>query len=300
MGKTLGRLRRLPEIECLFPKSIEEAFSFLEKHNGTAKVIAGGTDLIPKMKRRALTPKYLIDLRQIPDLNFIKYDEKDGLRIGATTTLAEIKESPVIADNCPVLVETVSQMASTQIRNLGTIGGNLCNAIPSADLAPPLIVLRARVKLVGPKKERTVLVEEFFEGPEKTVIKPFELLTEVQIPLLLKGESATYLKHSLRAAMDLAIVGVAAFLSLDSKKQICNDVRIALGAVAPTPLRAKRAEEVLKGKALVDDDLIENAANLASEESKPIDDIRSSAEYRREMVKVLTNRAIKQCLANQK
>ena len=295
MGRTLGRLRRLPQIEVLFPKTLSEALSLLKKHNGVARVIAGGTDLLPKMKRRELTPKYLIDLKGITDLNLIKYDRKIGLRIGAATTLNEVRESSVVRKNCPILGEAVSQMASTQIRNTGTIGGNLCNAVPSADTAPPLIVLGARLRVVGPKKERTVLVEDFFKGPNETVLRPLELVAEVQIPPARRNEFGAYLKHTLRGEMDLAIVGVAAYVSLDSKRRICKDVKIAMGAVASIPMRAKKAEETLRGKEL-DDDLIENAAQLASKESEPIDDIRSSAEYRREMVRVLTRRAIHQLL----
>jgi len=259
MGEMLGRLRRLPEIKCLFPKTLSEALLFLKKHNGAAKLIAGGTDLLPKMKRRELTPTYVIDLKGIADLNFIDYDTKKGLRVGATTTLSEVGESPVVREHYPILMETVSQMASIQIRNIATMGGNLCNAVPSADTAPPLIALGARLKLVGPKGERTVLVEDFFAGPDETVLEPLELLTEVQIPPPRPGEAGTYLKHTIRAEMDLAVVGVAAYLALDPKNHICKEVRIALGAVGPTPIRAKKAEESLHGKPL-SDELIEDAA----------------------------------------
>jgi carbon-monoxide dehydrogenase medium subunit len=297
MNKTLGRLRRLPEIECFFPKTIGEALSLLKKYNGKARVFAGGTDLLPKMKRRELVPKYLIDLNGIPDLRFIKYEKEKGLRIGAATTLSEILESSIVQKRYPILAETVSQMASIQVRNTGTIGGNLCNAVPSADTAPPLIVLGAQLKIVGPnpRKERMVLVEGFFKGPDRTVLGSTELVSEIQIPPPITGSCGAYLKHTLRREMDLAIVGVAVWLVLDSKKNICNDIRIALGAVSPIPMRAKKAEAILRGKTL-DGDLIENVARMASEESKPIDDIRSSAEYRKEMVKVLTKRAIQQSL----
>jgi CO/xanthine dehydrogenase FAD-binding subunit len=293
MGKTLGRLRRLPEIEVLFPETLSEAISFLKKYNGTAKAIAGGTDLVPKMKRRELTPKYLIDLKGIAALNIVSYDNENGLRIGAMTTLSEVRESSIVRENCPILVETVSQMASVQVRNVATIAGNLCNAVPSADTAPPLIVLKAGLKLAGPEGERTVLVEDFFKGPGETLLDPLELVSEVQIPPARPGESGTYLKHTLRAEMDLAIVGIAAYLALNSKKDVCEDIRIAMGAVAPIPMRAKKAEEILRGKPL-GEDLIENAARMVTEESRPIDDIRSSAEYRKEMVRVLTKRAIEQ------
>ena len=295
MGRTLGRLRRLPEIEYFFPKTIKEAFSLLEGYDGKAKVFAGGTDLLSKMKRRELAPKYLIDLNGIPDLRLIKYEKEKGLRIGAATPLNEIMESSVVSKHYPILTEAVSKMASTQVRNIGTIGGNLCNAVPSADAAPPLIVLGAQLKLISFQKERMVLVEDFFKGPDRTILNPSELVSEIQIPPPLSGARGTYLKHTLRREMDLAIVGVAVYLALDSKRQICKDVKIVLGAVAPIPLRAKKVEETLRGKAL-DDDLIEGVARMAAEEAKPIDDIRSSAEYRREMVKVLMKRAFKRFL----
>jgi len=291
MGKKLGRLRRLPEIECLFPKTLNEALLLLNKHNEAAKAIAGGTDLLPKMKRRELTPKYLIDLKGIADLNFISYDTEKGLSIGATTTLSEVGESPVVRKNYPIVVEAVLQMGSIQIRNIATMVGNLCNAVPSADTAPALIALGARLKIVGPKGEGTVLIEDFFKGPEETVLGSLELVSEVQIPPARLGENGTYLKHTLRGAMDLALVGIAVYLVMDSKKHICKDIRIAMGAAAPIPMRAKKGEEVLRGKTLTDD-LIEKAGRIASEESRP----RSSPEYKREMVRVLTKRAIKQCL----
>ena len=295
MGKTLGRLRRLPEIGCFFPKTTREAVSLLKKYNGKAKVFAGGTDLLPKMKRRELVPKYLISLSGITDLKFIKYEKEKGLRIGAGTTLNEILESSLVQKRYPILVETISQMASTQVRNVGTISGNLCNAVPSADTAPTLIVLGARLKLVGPKKQRMVLVEDFFKGPDRTVLDRTELVSEIQIPPTLSGARGTYLKHTLRREMDLALVGVASYFIPNSKKEICKEIKIALGAVAPVPMRAKKAEAVLMGKPLTNE-LIEQAAQIASEEAKPIDDIRGSAEYRKEIVRVLTQRTIQQSL----
>lgn len=296
MDKAIGRLRRLPEITCLFPKTLAEALSLLKKHKGEARTFAGGTDLLNKMKRREVVPKLLIDLKRIPDLKLIKYDKVIGLRIGAATTLAEILESRTARKHCPILVEAVSQMASPQIRNTGTIGGNLCNAVPSADTAPPLIAAGAHLKLVGlNKKVRTVSAEDFFKGPNKTVLGPIELLSEIQIPPASSHSSGTYLKHTLRREMDLAIVGVATHLTVDSRKDACRDVKIVLGAVAPVPMRAKKAEDALRGKTL-SDELIEKAAEIASKESRPIDDIRGSAEYRKEMVRVLTKRALKKCV----
>jgi len=218
------------------------------------------------------------------------------LRIGAATTLSEILESPVISEHYPILIDAVSKMASSQIRNIATLGGNLCNGAPSADTAPPLIALTARVKLTGLRGKRTLLLEDFFEGPEKTVMNPFELVTEIQVPPSHPRESGTYLKHTRRGAMDLATVGVAVYLALDSKENACKDIKISLGAVAPTPMRAKKAEDFLIGKRF-DDDLIEHAAEIASQEARPkLTSFRAPPEYKKEMVKVFTKRAIKRSL----
>ncbi len=291
MGKRTGRLRRLPELECLFPGTLKEAVSLLSKHDGRARLIAGGTDLLLKMKYRDLTPRILIDLSGIEDLHALTYSREKGLVIGAMVTLAGVRDSSLVKKHCPILEETVGQMASEQVRNMGTMVGNLCNAVPSADSAPPLIALGASLKLVGPKSSRTVLVEDFFKGPGQTVLNPKEIVKEIQIPRG-RGEKGTYIKHTLRREMDLAVVGVAVCLASNSKKDTCKDIRISLGAVAPVPMRAKRAEGVLRGKKF-SEGLIEDAALAASEEAKPIEDIRASAEYRKEMVRVLTKRAIR-------
>ena len=241
-----------------------------------------------------MTEKYIIDLKTIADLNFIQRDTQ-GLRIGAVTNLSDILESPLVRQLYPILTDALSVLASPQIRNTATMVGNLCNAVPSADSAPPLIALRAKLKVVNGMEERAVLVEDFFRGPGQTVLAPGELVTEIMIPAPEAPGAGTYLKHQLREEMDLAMVGVGVYLTFDTKKAICKEARIALGAVAPIPMRARKAEEVLKGQRL-DSDLFETAGRIASEESKPIDDIRSSAEYRKHIVEVLTKRAGKQCL----
>jgi carbon-monoxide dehydrogenase medium subunit len=294
MCKKVARLRRLPEIECLFPKTVDEALSMLESHNGATKVMAGGTDVINKLKRRNVVARYIVDLKGIPDLDFIE-NGAGGLRIGAVTTLTDILESPLVSQSYPILTDAVSVMASPQIRNTASMVGNLCNAVPSADASPPLIVLQAKLKIVDGKKEKAVLVEDFFIGPGETVLAPGELVKEIVIPQPELPGAGAYLKYQLRSEMDLAVVGVGAYLTLDAEKTTCKAARIALGAVAPIPMRARKAEDVLQGKKL-SDDLIETAARIASEESKPIDDIRSSSEYRRNLVEVLTKRAIRQCL----
>ena len=283
---------RLPKFEYLSPKSVDQASSLLSLHTGDAKVIAGGTDLLVRMKRREIKPKYLIGLRNIPDLDYVKYEEAGGLKIGALATNNSILNSPLIRKKFYLLTETMSKMATPEVRNIGTMVGNLCNAAPSADTAPPLTVLGAKVRLTSSKGERIALLEDFFLGPGETILQTGEWVTEIQVPNLTPGTGAAYLKLS-RTAMDLAVVGVAVAVRLKGKT--CTDVKIALGAVAPTPMRAKRAEEILKGKTITNE-LIEEASRIASEECKPISDVRGSAEYRREIVRVFTRQAIEQAL----
>jgi carbon-monoxide dehydrogenase medium subunit len=285
------RIRCLPKFEYLAPKTLEEALALLDKHKDRAKVIAGGTDFLPKMKSWEATPQYLIGLKNVPGLDYIEHSNTKGLRFGALATLHSIEVSPIIQEGFGVLAQAARSIGSAQIRNVGTVAGNLCMAVPSADTAPALIVLGAKLKLVSLKGERIVPVEEFFAGPFQTVLGKAELLTEIQVPNLLPCSGGVYLKYTLRRAMDLAIVGVAAMIISDNGT--CREVKIALGAVAPAPFRATKAEAVLNQK-VAKDELIEETAQVASEEARPISDIRASAEYRREIVRVLTRRAVKQ------
>jgi carbon-monoxide dehydrogenase medium subunit len=230
----------------------------------------------------------LIDLRKIPALKFIEASERE-LRIGALTTLRMIETSSLIRDKFNLLFQAAQSVGSLQVRNRGTIAGNICNAVPSADLAPALLALDAKVRLAGSKGQRTVKIEDFFVGPNTTVLSAGEVLTEIQIPNLPSRARGVYLKLSPRSAMDLAVVGVAVLA--DVQNGLCQEIRIGLGAVAPTPIRAEKAEKIIRGQR-VSLDLIESAAQAAAAESAPIDDHRASAEYRRDMVKVLTRRAI--------
>ena len=287
----MSYLRRLPNFEYLKPETIEEACSLLSKHKGKARIIAGGTDLISKMRLRTVVPQYLVGLKGVPDLDYIQYNQASGLRFGASASISAIEASSIIRDKFPVLSQAASRIGSVQIRNLGTVVGNLCSAVPSADMAPGLIVLGAKLKIASNSGERIVAVEEFFSAPGESLLAYDELVVEVQVPNPPPCSGMVYIKHTLRKAMDLAIVGVAVLVSLE--KGVCNEVKICLGAVAPTPIRATKAESVLRGKRL-SAELIKQAAEIASEEARPISDIRSSAEYRREMVKVLTQRALNQ------
>ncbi len=279
--------------EYFTPKTIEEARSLVLKYKGEAKIIAGGTDLVVQMKHKEVLPKHIINIRGISGQDYIIRDEKEGLRIGALATIRSIEVSPVVREKFNILARAASMLGTWQVRNRGTIAGNLCNAAPSAETAPPLIVLGAKAKIMGADGERTVPIENFFIGPGQTILKPGEILTEIQVPNLLPRSGGIYIKHTLRKALDLAIVGVAALVTMDG--DILSDVKIALGAVAPTPVRATRAEDVLRGNK-INDDLLQKAAQTAFNQCSPIDDVRSSAEYRCKMIEVLVPRAIKQAV----
>jgi CO/xanthine dehydrogenase FAD-binding subunit len=287
--------RRLPKFNYLAPTTLDETLSLLSEYKDRVKVIAGGTDLVPKLKRREIqAPEYVIDLKGIPGLDEIKYDAS-GLSLGALVTIGMVEGSAKIQQKFGILAQAARSMASPQVRNRGTIAGNICNAVPSADSAPPLLTLGTRLKIVSRKSERTVNIEDFFTGPGQTTLGDDEILREIQIADTPPGGKGVYLKLTTRRAMDLATVGVAVVVIPEDG--ICRNIRIALGAVAPTPIRAKKAEAILKSQKL-DDKLIEKAARTAAGESKPIDDHRASAEYRRDMVEVLVKRAIKQAIGS--
>jgi carbon-monoxide dehydrogenase medium subunit len=283
-------IKRLPKFEYHAPTSLPEALDLLAKYDGKARVFAGGTDLLVSMKKREVLPEHLISLKGLAELKGIHH-EKEGMKIGASVTLDEIEHSKMIQDKFCPLWNAVQVMASPQIRSLGTIGGNLCSAAPSADTAPPLIALDASVEIISSKGKRKVLVEKFFKGPEESVLKPGEILTQILIPHPLEKSSGAYFKLMRRAAMDLAQVGVAVCLSFDSEKRICRGAKIALGAVGSTPIRALKAEQILLNKEM-NETVGKEAGKIAAQEANPRSSIRASKEYRREMIEVLTKRAV--------
>jgi len=289
----LDYLLKLPKFDHLEAKTIEEACSLLAKYKGKARVIAGGTDLLVSMKRREISPQYIINIKTIPNLDGINYSQKEGVVIGALATLAEIESSPLIQERFPILSSAAHQTGSPHIRNVGTIGGNLCNAAPSADMAPPLIGLGAKAKIKGLKGERVVTVEQFFLGPGESTLQVGEILTQILVPNPPPYTRGVYLKLPARTAIDIAVVGVAVVVTLDSQGINIVDAKVVLGAVAPTPIRARQAEDIIKGR-MLNDELIAKAAQAAADEAKPISDVRGSASYRKEIVKVLTHRALKQ------
>ncbi|HJX12202.1 MAG TPA: FAD binding domain-containing protein [Dehalococcoidales bacterium] len=282
-------LKRLPGFEYLAPETVGEAVELLARHKGQARVLAGGTDLLLDMKRRQELPQYVIGLKNVRSLDFLNYDESGGLSFGPLVTVHFVETSPLIKEKFPVLSQAAATLGSVQVRNLATVVGNLCSALPSADMAPGLIVLGARLKITGTNGQRLVAVEDFFRAPGESILAPDELVTEVRVPNPPAGSGMVYLKHMTRSAMDLSMVGVAALVAL--KNGTCDEVRICLGTSGPTPLRAVKAEEVLKGKRF-EANLIEKAAAAASRECHPRSSLRATAAYRRDMVKVLTRRAL--------
>jgi len=286
--------RRLPRFEYIEPKTLDEALKVLNKHKDNARLLAGGTDLLLQLKKRERKiPEYVIDLKGIPELDYISRDT-DGIRIGALTTISVMEQSPEIRGEFPILIQAASLMASPQVRNRATIVGNICNAAASADSVPPLLVLSASVKVRGSRKERTIPLEKFFTGPGTTVVKPNEIVVGIHVPKQAPGTRGVYMKLSPRHSMDLAVVGVAA--SGVCKNGFCEDIRIALGAVAPTPIRVSGAESILKGQ-IISSELIDEAARSAMNECNPRkDSYRASPEYRRDMVYVMTRRALNQIL----
>jgi len=281
-------VRPLPKIDYVAPSSLKEALDLLRNYRDRARLLAGGTDLIPKMKKRAILADLVVDLNRIPGLSGIEL-RADRLHIGGLTRLAEIKQSPLIKEKAPSLAQAISMMASPAIRNRATMVGNLCTASPAADTAPPLLVLDASVRVQSVMGERIVPLDQFFLGPEKTVTRPDEILTEIIIPLQ-DGISA-FMKLGRRKAFTLSIVSAAAFARIQQGK--FEEVRVALGAVAPTPIRGRMVEETLKGRG-VNEQKIAQAAECIKKEVKPITDVRASEEYRREMSYVLIRRVLEQ------
>jgi len=278
------------------PPNLAEAIALLQKYDGKAKILAGGTDLLIRIRDRAIHPQVVIDLKQIPQLYGIHYEQDKGLRLGPLTLIRDIETSKIIREKFGVLSQAAETLGSVQVRNKATVGGNLCNAAPSADMAPPLIGLDAEVKIAGRGKDKTLPLEAFFRGPGETALGPDEILIEISVPNMAPHSYGVYLKHGRRKALDLAVVGVASVLTMDSTLSKCEDIRIVLGAVAPTPMRAKKAEAVIRGNDL-SDSVINEAAKIAAEECSPISDVRGSEWYRRQVVEALVKRGINQALA---
>jgi aerobic carbon-monoxide dehydrogenase medium subunit len=283
--------------DYLEPESIEEALAFLSKYNGKSKIMAGGTDLILQIRNKAIKPEYVIDITRISGLDYITFDDQWGLRLGALTTIRALETSVELQRKYPIISQAASQLGSVAIRNVATVGGNLCNALPSAETSQALVALSAHVRMIGPRGERILPLEGFFTGVGKTLLQPDEVLLEILVPELTPHTSGIYIKHSPRGPIDLAIVNITVLMTMEPDQKVCRDAKIVLGAVSSTPLRARKAENVLKGNR-VDGALIDRAAQVASDEAHPRHgSIRGSFEYKKEMVRVLTGRAIREVTA---
>lgn len=274
----------------MVPKSLDEAISMHMTHGERARYIAGGTDILIKIKEKKVFPDYLISLKRILSPDRPLFNTESGeLYIGAFVTHRRIETSKRVQVRYPILHDAVKNIGSVQIRNVATIGGNLVNAVPSADGAAPLIALDARVNVHGPKGERSMDLLRFFLGPGQCDLEPGEILTEIVVPPLLPRTGSAYVKFGRREAMELPLLGVGVVLSLEDDLTTCARARIALGVAAPTPMRPFEAENFLQGKP-INDQTLEEAGKIAARESRVRDSIRGVAWYRREMVGVLVKR----------
>jgi CO/xanthine dehydrogenase FAD-binding subunit len=280
---------RFPKFEYFAPTTLEAALGVLSDQGEGAYLIAGGTDVTVKMIHGRLKPKSLISLDKVEGLGGIGFDPKDGLTIGALARLVDVMTHPDIVNRYPAVSHAASCMATVEVRNMGTVVGNLCNAAPSADSAPPLIVMGAEVKLLSVKGERRLSLDEFFKGPGLTAMEPGEIMTSIHVPVPPANSGASYLRLSGRCGVDIAAVCVGAMARFDG--ETCADAKIILGAVAPIPMRAVKTEDLLKGRKLTPE-LIEEAGDVAAAEARPISDMRATADWRKQMVAVLTRRAI--------
>lgn len=283
----------LPAFDYVKAKNLEEASRIAREKGDKGVLMAGGTDVILLLKDRVIHVDTVIDLKDIEGLEGIEFVEGEKMTVGALTKLFDIQTSEVVQKNIPALADAAHYVASAQIRRKGTLVGNICNASPSADTAPILVAMDAKVKVYHDGQEKEIAIGDFFKGVKKTALEKGDVVTGVEIPALKKGEGSAYFKHSVRKAMDLAIIGLAAWIRMDGSK--VADCRIAMGGVGITPLRARNAEKVLIGNEITDE-LLEKAGVAASEECSPISDVRASAEYRKDMIRVYTKRAVKKAV----
>jgi carbon-monoxide dehydrogenase medium subunit len=282
----------MKDFEYHSPNSIAEVCDLLKKYQTRSKILAGGTDLIPSMYHGNQNPEHVINLKRVPGLSEIQFEPSSGLTLGALVRFNDIIYSPTTQQHYPILCEVSNKIASHQIRNLATVGGNLCNAAPSADSAPILIALNSTVTITSSgSASRNLSLEDFFTGPGKTVLDAGEILTHIHIPPPNPRTGAAYIKHSTRNALEIAVVGVAAAIQLKPRSDECTQARIVVAACAPTPLRVPSAEDLLIGKKLINPTL-EAVAEAVAGAIKPISDVRACDIYRRDMVRVQCRRVL--------
>lgn len=275
--------------DYIAPTNLDEAVAALARGGRGTRVMAGGTDLLVKIRHRVLSPERILSLKRIPGLDAIAFDRKNGLTIGATALLADVAAHKDIRRHYPTVAEAAGSTANVQVRNMGTVVGNLCNGSPSADNAPILMAMGATMIIAGPEGSRRLALDQFFRAPGVTALETGEIVTAVTVPPPPPGTGTAYHSLSQRGKLDCSAVGVGTMLTLEGQR--CADARLVVGACAPVPMRTPAAERMLIGEPLTDD-LIRQAAQAASEETTPITDVRASASYRWKMVAVLTIRAL--------
>jgi CO/xanthine dehydrogenase FAD-binding subunit len=286
----------MKEFKYLSPESVEDAISLYGQHSETSKFVAGGTDVIVKLKEGWMEPDFLISLKKIKELSELhKNEATKELSIGALVTHATLEKSLMIQNRYPIIYDAVSNIGSLQVRNVGTIGGNLINAVPSADGAVPMIALDGVALLHGPDGERSVEVKDLFIKPYVTVLKPGEILKKITIPPQEANTGSAYIKFGRRAAMELPLIGIGVLLTLDTDQKTCTKARIVLGVAAPTPMRAFEAEKSLVGQK-INEEILVKAGQIAADESKVRDSVRGKAWHRKEMIKVHVRRMGLKCL----
>lgn len=326
---------RLPDFQYVAPKSIQEASLFLKDHGKESKVMAGGTDLLPSMKQRIYRPRYLVHVEGISELSRIEFNETTGLRIGALVRLRTLEKDLTVLERYPIIREAVTRIGSVQVRQMGTVGGNLCldtrcsyynqssfwrscrprcikmggdmcNAVGggkkcfsifSGDLAPAFIALGAKINLLSASGERTLLLRDFYtgDGSKPLTLNPEEILTRIEVPSIPKETFSTYFKYRIRKSIDYPIASLAVLLTLAGNERSCREVKMVVGAVGSRPEELKEVEELLKGKE-IKNSVIEEASNLAFKAAKPIANAASSPAYRKRMIKVFVMKALRQAL----
>jgi len=283
-------IRSLGKFKYSAPDSLSEALQILNTNDGVVKILAGGTDLLVQLKYGLSQTSHVVDVKKIPELNKLDWSEDTGLHIGSAVTLSDFL-TLALPKQFDILRQACSVIGSVQIRNRATMGGNICNAAPSADSALPLLCLEARAIVASDAGTRSICLNDFSLAPGKTALNGNEVLVGIEVPVPPDRSAGCFLRHTTREEMDISVAGVASFLTLLPQENMVKQARIALGAVAPRPVRASDAENLLAGKP-VTQSIIEEAAEIAAGESSPISDLRGSAQYRRELVKVLTKRTL--------
>jgi CO/xanthine dehydrogenase FAD-binding subunit len=287
-------LRRLPRFEFVSPDSLAEVCALTAgASHGELMLLAGGTDAILQMRRRERTPRCVVGLKRVAELAFVREQADGGLAIGATTTLQALLAAPLVRQRYAVLSETTAQIGGLELRNVATVGGNIAGALPCADLPPVLMTLDARVQLASRRGDRWVALEQFFPEFGRSVARDDELVAQVSLPRPSPASAASYLKFHDRHSMDMTVLGVSAFVSCDPESGVIRELRLAYANAAPTVFRAREAEAVLRGAPLSEERL-EATAETACRHSSPRTSWRASGEYRRDLIKSLTKRAIRQ------